>query len=74
MIWSWVTFATGYILGGISGILVLGIFIVGSRGESTTEAAIPPETKNHNSVVKFDLTQNARMTGPALRHPPDQPA
>jgi len=52
------------LLGGLSGIVVLGIFIVGSRGEAAAESPMPPDTMAHNSVVKFDLVQSARKMGP----------
>lgn len=74
MTWSWISFALGYIVGGLSGILVLGIFIVGSRGESESDASIPPQAKTRNSVVKFDVPQNARQAAPASRQTPDQSA
>jgi hypothetical protein len=64
VIWSWMSFASGYVLGGLSGILVLGIFIVGSKGEAAAESPMAPEILASNSVVKFDLVQSARKTAP----------
>jgi len=74
VIWSWISFASGYIVGGMSGILVLGVFIAGSKGEAAVDSVLPPELKAHNSVVKFDVVQGARKAAPALHQPPDRPA
>lgn len=74
MIWSWMSFGVGYILGGISGILVLGIFIAGSKGETEPGVAVPRESKTHNSVVRLDSAQNGRKAAPSSRQPPDQSA
>jgi hypothetical protein len=70
---SWISFAAGYVLGGLSGIMVLGFFIAGSRGESIGEVPRSAETKTHNSVVKFDLVPNTGAAS-ASRQLPDQPA
>jgi hypothetical protein len=69
VIWSWISFASGYVVGGMSGILVLGVFIAGGKGEAAVESARPPELKAHNSVVKFDVVHSARNAAPALRQP-----
>jgi len=73
--WTWASFAVGYVLGGISGILVLGIFMVGARGETRSDG--PPENSVRNPVVGISSAQNARKAGPGAKHLkplPNQPA
>jgi hypothetical protein len=74
--WAWASFAIGYTLGGLSGVLVLGFFMVGGRGETAEETPIPARPSMADTVVKFDPAQAQRKAQLAHQSetPPDRPA
>jgi hypothetical protein len=69
MTWSWLSFAAGYLLGGLSGLVVLGLFVGGSRGEPTSETQVPPREPSQNSVVRLETSNGARKNPTKARRP-----
>jgi hypothetical protein len=74
--WAWVSFAMGYALGGVSGALVIGIFMVGGRGETADETPLTARPAMADTVVKFDPAQAQRKAQLAHQSeaPPDRSA
>lgn len=77
MTWSWLSFAAGYLLGGLSGLVVLGLFVGGSKGEPSSETQVPPKDTSQNSVVRLETSNGARKNPRNARRPelsPDRSA
>ena len=67
MTWSWISFAAGYVLGGLSGLVVLGLFVGGSKGEPSSEPQPSPRDSSQNSVVRLETSNGARKNPPNSR-------
>jgi len=63
MIWSWLSFAVGYVVGGLSALLVLGFFAIGGRDDGPDRIAQLPPKPNRNVVVPLDDLRTARNGG-----------
>lgn len=67
MIWSWLSFATGYLIGGVSALLGLGLFLVGGRVDTADDTVRVPRPPVHNTGLRL-VPQDGSTNSPGL-HP-----
>jgi hypothetical protein len=76
VIWSWASFAVGYVVGGFSALLLLGLFAVGGRADRV-ENEEPPQRPNRSVVVDMNSSKGSRRVngdGPHSQSPSDRSA
>jgi hypothetical protein len=76
VIWSWASFAAGYVVGGFSALLLLGLFAVGGRADRVEDEE-PPQKPDRNVVVEMNNSKSSRRVNgdrPHSQSPSDRSA